>query len=288
MKLHYITRQKIAMAIVGDGEARAFAPYRTWAQMLEFFYMLDVEDLNAENTTDDLGSRVKYASAVLKKLEGTDKITVIITELFKDIYYTDYTDYDKQKVADFINLYLKKDGYEVKQDITGEYKVYGSNSEIINSVKVPFADSNELTQEFIITQINQAKKRILEKDYLGAITSAKSLLEGVFAYIDMQINDEATIRDKDDLVKQYSAIKSILNLDPADKDLDNSSKQILQGLNSIVCGLSFFRNKMSDAHLPKYMAEKHHALLAVNSANTLAQFLFDTYNYQVRIGRIKK
>lgn len=288
MKLHYITRQKIAMAIVGEGEARAFAPYRSWAQMKEFFYMLDVEELHAGNTSEDISSRVKYSSAILKMLDGTDEVAVIITELFKDIYYVEDTDYDKQKVADFINVYLKKDGYEVKQDSRGEYKVYDSKAEIINSVKVPFEESNELTQGFIITQIAQAKKRILEKDYLGAITSAKSLLEGVFAYIDMQVNDKATICDKDDLVKQYGSVKGILNLDPADKALSDSSKQILQGLNSIVCGLSFFRNKMSDAHLPKYKAEKHHALLAVNSANTLAQFLFDTYNYQVEIGRIKK
>lgn len=116
---------------------------------------------------------------------------------------------------------------------------------------------------------------------------AKSLLEAVFSYIDMQINKEPVIKSSDDLIQQYKQIKQMLNLDPSKKDLADSLKQIVSGLNSIVCGLSFFRNKMSDAHNPTYIAEKHHALLAVNSANTLTQFLFDTFQYQISKNLLK-
>jgi hypothetical protein len=45
---------------------------------------------------------------------------------------------------------------------------------------------------------------------------------------------------------------------------------------------------MSDAHLPQYKAEKHHAILAVNAANTVVQFIFDTHKYQVENGKLKK
>mgnify|MGYP002857715679 CR=1 FL=1 len=155
-----------------------------------------------------------------------------------------------------------------------------SKQEFINKIDIPFESNGELTQDFIIKQSKEIKKRIEEGNYEGAITSSKSFIEAIFSYIDKQINKPPKINPKDDLPKQYSQIKSCLNLDPSQKDLNDSLKQILQGLNSIVCGLSYLRNKMSDAHLPQYKPDKHHAVLAINCATTLAQFLFDTFDYQ--------
>jgi hypothetical protein len=40
------------------------------------------------------------------------------------------------------------------------------------------------------------------------------------------------------------------------------------------------RNKMSDAHAVTYRPSRHHAKLAVYAATTLADFLFETKNYQ--------
>jgi hypothetical protein len=47
------------------------------------------------------------------------------------------------------------------------------------------------------------------------------------------------------------------------------------------------RNKMSDAHAVGYKASKHHAKLAVNSAKTFADFVFDSYSYQKGAGKLK-
>ena len=47
------------------------------------------------------------------------------------------------------------------------------------------------------------------------------------------------------------------------------------------------RNKMSDAHGVTYKPSRHHAKLAVNSAKTLADFLFDTMSYQIENGHLK-
>ena len=55
---------------------------------------------------------------------------------------------------------------------------------------------------------------------------------------------------------------------------------VLDILNSIVTGLSGLRNKMSDAHVASYKPSKHHAKLAVNSAKTIADFLFDSIKHQ--------
>lgn len=168
MKLHYITRNKIATALVGEGETREFAPYRTWKTMKEFFYMLDILELNTDNTSIDIGSRVKYASAVLQMLEREDgnKIATVINEMFNDIYFV-IDGYDKQKLADYMNIYLIKDGYEIKQNSTGAYKIYNAKAEIINEVVLPFSASDEINQAFIIKQVEEGKKRIEEKNYWG-------------------------------------------------------------------------------------------------------------------------
>ena len=71
---------------------------------------------------------------------------------------------------------------------------------------------------------------------------------------------------------------------PASKDISDTLKQILSGLTGIVNGLSGLRNLMSDSHARSYKPDKHHAKLAVNAAKTLADFLFETKEYQVQKG----
>ncbi|MFN5240162.1 MAG: abortive infection family protein [Aphanizomenon sp.] len=39
---------------------------------------------------------------------------------------------------------------------------------------------------------------------------------------------------------------------------------------------------MSDSHVISYKQSEHHARLAVNSAKTLCNFLFNTKEYQIR------
>ena len=75
--------------------------------------------------------------------------------------------------------------------------------------------------------------------------------------------------------------------DPSRKDISEMLRQVLSGLTSVVNGLASMRNKMSDAHASSYKASKHHAKLAVNSAKTFADFIFDTYSYQNGTGKLK-
>ena len=82
------------------------------------------------------------------------------------------------------------------------------------------------------------------------------------------------------LVRLYRRVQQHLNLTPGQEGLAGCLRQILSGLASVVHGLSTLRNRMSDSHAVTYRAEKHHARLAVNCARTMAQFLFDTSEYQ--------
>ena len=91
-----------------------------------------------------------------------------------------------------------------------------------------------------------------------------------------------------DLVKIFNRVRKLLNLDPSRQDISDSIKQVLSGLSNIINGLATMRNKMSDAHGVTYKPSRHHAKLAVNSAKTLADFLFDTMSYQIENGNLKK
>lgn len=279
--MNYIVLNKIAEAIVGDEEFKGIAPYRSWKTMKDLFSTLNIAELTqVEIDKENISSRIKYTNYILKRIQQTENFKILIEEIFDDIYFSEVETYNQQQMMQLLNKYLTRENFEIK-NINGKYRLITTNTDIINNVEVPFNSDGEITKEFIVKQIQNAQKRIEEQDYLGAITSAKSLLEGIFSYIDQEHNGQSTINNtKDDLIKQYSTIKSILNLDPSQKNLSDALKQILQGLNCIVCGLSFIRNKMSDSHLPQYNPTRHHAILAVNSANTLAQFLFDTFKYQ--------
>ena len=64
--------------------------------------------------------------------------------------------------------------------------------------------------------------------------------------------------------------------------MDDILGQILTGLTSVVAGLAATRNRMSDAHARTYRPDRHHARLAVNAANTLVDFLLESYTLRQR------
>lgn len=125
-------------------------------------------------------------------------------------------------------------------------------------------------------------KKIQEKlssyDYDGAITNARSLVEEVLLEIEGDILSERQ-NYKGNIQKLYSRVKKLINLDP-DSKIDNSLNEIMQGFISIISGFSSISNKMGDRHAREYKPQERHALLAVNSAVIISEFLISTYQYQ--------
>lgn len=57
--------------------------------------------------------------------------------------------------------------------------------------------------------------------------------------------------------------------------------EVVQGLNEV-------RNKVVDSHPRKEVNPSlHHALLVVNSAKTIVDFLYHTYEYERNLGRLE-
>jgi hypothetical protein len=181
---------------------------------------------------------------------------------------------------------------------------YGENMSYISSLFNPYIDyieiknidvkilhidcevPNTLSYSHILEDITKCENRIESGDYSGAITSAKSLIEGVCKEIIFNIKGE-DISGSPNLPTLFNNVRNHLNLDPGNEELQKSLKQVLSGLIQIVHGLNEVRNKSGDSHTRKVKPSLHHALLVTNSAKTVVNFLFHTYEYQRNLGKIK-
>ena len=222
---------------------------------------------NAESSRDLIGI-----------IEKINLVRLLLTKIGKELVIEDY--YKNQ--IDYVRTFLVESGGSAIPE--NFEKINITDVEPILFVRdanltVKIHNQDKITREFAKDQLNKCKKKINEGDYSGAITNARSLVEDVVCKeIYKQITGEI-LESKGDLVSDWKELSKKLNLD-VEKIPDDFLKQILRGLSSIVQGLASLRNKMSDGHSQNYKSEKHHAILAVNSALTLVEFLFDTLEFQ--------
>jgi hypothetical protein len=138
---------------------------------------------------------------------------------------------------------------------------------------------SELNNNFINEQIEKCNKKIIEKDYDGAITNARSLIEELLLLIEEKINGNRTDYDGD-LPKLYKRVRKLLKMEPDDNKTDNSLNEVMRGFINIISGLSGISNNSSDRHAQSYKPQKRHAILVVNASLIAAQFLIESYKYQ--------
>lgn len=132
--------------------------------------------------------------------------------------------------------------------------------------------------DYIQEQIKKCNIKIAEKDFEGAVTNSRTLLESVCLYIyEVKIGEYDY---KGNLLKLYKDVSQVLNMTPADHS-DEYLKQILSGVFSIINGVSGLRNNFSDAHgnSPRkaYKIDDRHAILTVNLSKTIAEYLYLSY-----------
>ncbi len=132
--------------------------------------------------------------------------------------------------------------------------------------------------EYIQEQIDKCNIKITEKDFEGAVTNSRTLIESICLYIyEVKVGDYDY---KGNLLKLYKDVSQCLNMVPADHS-DEYIKQILSGVFSIINGVSGLRNHFSDAHgnSPRnaYKIDDRHAILTVNLSKTIAEYLYLSY-----------
>jgi len=278
MKLSKKTIQAFANIIIGN----ASSPYMRRVDLEDFFFRI-----NGKDPLDELAnlSRVQYTEEMLKRFNDTSLMDKVFNEYFEPVNFVG-TSTDINEIANALNPYLKYDGFELVL-ISDEKLGLKDLSGMAVGLDLEELCTDELSDGFINAQLYKCEQKIISGDFDGAITNARTLIERVF----IKIIDCVTGQEPDndgDLIRLYKRTQQVLNLDPSRKDISDALKQILNGLSSIVNGLAAMRNKMSDAHATTYKPSKHHAKLAVNSAKTLVDFIFETYQYQLEKGMLKE
>jgi len=280
MKLSDFSSNKIGEYIAGDDENW---PYRRGTDLVDFFNKLGFRETYGQG----FPSRAVFAKEKVAELNGKSKLKDAIREMLDPRLWLELTSkgHTVETCADQVNEIIKYDGYEVVRD-GNFYKVRELSGTIIE-FENRFEESDVLSELLIEEQIQKCREKIEIGDYSGAITNARTLVEAVCVKIEAELDANAKGNDGD-LMKLFSRVRKLLNLDPNRQDISDSIKQVMIGLTNIIHGLSTMRNKMSDSHGVTYKPSRHHAKLAVNSAKTLADFLFDTMSYQMEKGNLDK
>ena len=276
MRISESTINALQFFVIGGSDGKGPC-YRSAEDLVSFFYEYGSEDIYSSG----FPSRKSYAIKKLREYNGTDTLVKIIEEILEPQYFTD--DYPNNEAAVFLNKYLKRDGYKLvpirHQDHFSGDEWWCFNVRTTGNPPVEVASITRLENTFIDEQIDKAKKKLAEGDYDGAITNARSLVEAFLK--EMIAKSSAKIPKYDgDLLKLYKVAKQALNLDPSQKALSDTLKQVPTGLISIVNGISGLSNKMGDRHSPSHRPRRHHARLAVNAAFTFCEFLLESYEYQ--------
>lgn len=279
MKLSDFSAQKIGEFIAGDPDGW---PYRSGRKLVAFFNKMGFREVYGQG----FPSRATFAKDKVAELNGKPKLKDAVREMLDPRLWLDVTSGTVEACAVQVNEILRYDGYEVVRD--GDFYKVRELAGAVIEFENRFAESEELSELLIEEQIQKCREKVEVGDYSGAITNARSLVEAVCVKIEADLDPNAQGNDGD-LVKLFNRVRKLLNLDPSRQDISESLKQVLSGLSNIINGLAAMRNKMSDAHGGvAYKPRWHHAKLAVNSAKTLADFLFDTMSYQIEKGGLKK
>jgi len=142
---------------------------------------------------------------------------------------------------------------------------------------------SKIDHVLIQEHVDKCDKKIIDGDFSGAITNARSLIETVLLYIKFQLLREDKKFDGD-LNSLYKDIAPRLNLSiDKNKKIDDSFKKMISGLFSIVSGIAELGNDLGDRHgkaNKNYTVEKHHTILVVNSAKAFTEFILSSYEKQ--------
>lgn len=222
-----------------------------------------------------------YATRLLTQCRDNapDKINLILREILHIAHFPggdEESSFMQEVVTNELRPFFRKDGFHLEPDGDGSIQMIVASAGTIKPESL-----SKLNHSYISEQISKAKRKILNDDFDGAITNARTLIEAV--QIELIGQSENELKDYEgDLNKLFQQTKKTFNLDPSRKDITDSLKQTLAGLNSLIIGLAAISNRMGDRHKRLYRPSKHHAKLVVNSAMTFCEFLVDSHEYQTK------
>ncbi len=190
-----------------------------------------------------------------------------------------------------IDKLTNADKDEIFQALLMVYPLRDNEPEITEIIYYPDFDieTNELVEtkelerisfDYIHDQIRKCDSKIASKDFDGAVTNARTLIESICLFI-LESKTKKKQEYDGNLIRLYKSVASLLKMSPGDYDDDNL-KQILSGIFSIINGVSGLRNTYGDSHGTSpsrisYKIDERHAILTVNLSKTITEYLFLSY-----------
>lgn len=225
-------------------------------------------------------SRVKAVrDAIIREneSESPNNLICLLEQVCDPRAYID-TAKDTANIADYLNKFLKADGYELRSS-RGQYKLtsltaVGKAAETLKKA-VDLLSFDSVNKDFD-RAIAQA-----DTDPEGAITSACSTVESVCKCILDEL--KTSYPAKQDISSLVKAVQKELNLSPARTDIEPEIKQILQGLLSCAHGIGTLRTHAGSAHGRGKGFEKidsRLSRLAIHAASSISLFFIETFQKQ--------
>lgn len=219
----------------------------------------------------------KYLAINLKNINFTHRLYQVVDGYFSQL--SNYTS-STAEVMEYINAEFSKDNYEIVQlEETGEFKIYSLDDSMINYDCI-FKEKELGNYILINQQCEKCIKKIENGDYMGAITNASSLLEQLLQEIILDQTLKKKVKYSYKLQEFMRNVLKQLNIGQNNSSIQKKiSFDFKKGFINLVDGINLMRNNMSDAHriLPGLEPTRQEALLAVNTAKTIANFIVAEY-----------
>jgi len=233
------------------------------------------------NLLNDSGLKREYSSGFGSRWYEMQKGLIecldnnLASKLFTSYYvFLSQADIENDQVSQIfaaINNLLSHENYKLEQ--RGNKWIFSSiDNDVIDGPQI-----SALSTEFLETQIEKCRNKITENDFDGAITNARSMVEEVLLEIRNQKTGDRGKYDGD-ISNLYKEVRKMINLNPDMPGITQPMQQIYTGMTNIILGVGSLRSKISDAHAPEYIAQRHHAVLCVNCAYALVMFLSSIYD----------
>lgn len=220
----------------------------------------------------------KYVRLQLEKLNGTSRIHDFIIVYFKHIY--DYAD-EPEEVVEYLNRYFDLDGYSIEKiEETDEFKIYSLDDCLVN-YDCLFKESERGNYILINEHNEKCFNKIKSGDYPGAITNSRSLLEQLLCEIKaerLRTNGQRVSGYNGDIGQLINNTFPLINFQLGQiGSAQRAYEKLENGFKDLISGLAILRIGMSDAHSITYIPTQKDAILAVNTAKTLANFIVRHY-----------
>lgn len=202
MEISEITIDSLEKIICGNPVYRdvQHLPYRTGGALVDFFNQFGFDDEYGSG----FPARWQQAKDKILSLIFSSQIVSVIEAAVDPRQFLGKL-YNVQEVVDYINQFLKYDGFELRK-IGDLYKVCELSKDLVE-VSNPFTPIGLPNHQYVLEQINKCEKKISDNDYNGAITNARSLVEAVCLGMEELINGESEQYDGD-LNKLFNKVRN--------------------------------------------------------------------------------